>query len=494
MLSNVEFPSILLVLDQHLLKTGLFARQCDIMTVLMTSIPERSDDRRAVERRLLVVDDDSTVLDLISAKLDSDGYAVTTAESAEAALSLVGKADFDLVITDLMLPGIDGFTLTEVLKTKHPAVGVIVITGMTDVDSAVRAMRSGADDYISKPFNLEHMAISVERTLEKQALIIENKNYQQFLEQRVREATRDQRKALTELRETKDYLENLIESSVDAIISFSTEGQVQFCNPGAEVIFGQSSAEIIGHHLYEFCALGKDDADKLIATILLQGKVQNYEIEISSEGDQPLIASISGSVLKDVDGKRIGIIAIFKDISEQKQLELELQDLSIKDNLTSLYNQRHFYGVLQKEMARANRQNHPLCLLLLDLDNFKQLNDTRGHLAGDRILERVGQIMKECTREHVDYSFRYGGDEFTIILTETTPKQAVEVAERIKQLVPDSLEEETLTLSIGLSEFTDSATGLEEFINSADQAMYAAKKAGGNRISIANSTPPPSGV
>ena len=455
----------------------------------MTSKQENPGDSLVAENRLLVVDDDSTVLDLISTKLSLEGYSVTTAESAEAALSMIRKKDFDLIVTDLMLPGIDGFTLTEVLKTKHPTVGVIVITGMADVESAVRAMQAGADDYISKPFNLEHMAISVERTLEKQKLIIENKNYQQFLEQRVREATRDQRKALAELRETKDYLENLIESSVDTIISFSTVGQVQFCNPSAEILFGHSSAEIMGRQLYEFCALGKEDADKLIATILLQGKVQNYEIEISSESEQPLIASISGSVLKDEDGKRIGIIAIFKDISEQKQLELELQDLSIKDNLTSLFNQRHFYGVLQKEMARANRQNHPLCLLLLDLDNFKQLNDTRGHLAGDRILERVGQIMKECTREHVDYSFRYGGDEFTIILTETTPKQAVEVAERIKQLVPESLDEETLTLSIGLSEFTDSSVGLEEFINSADQAMYAAKKAGGNRISIADSNP-----
>jgi diguanylate cyclase (GGDEF)-like protein/PAS domain S-box-containing protein len=451
----------------------------------MTSTPEKPRDPVAVQHRLLIVDDDATVLDLISTKLGSEGHSVRTAESAEDALSMVRKEEFDLVITDLMLPGIDGFTLTEVLKTKHPTVGVIVITGMTDVESAVRAMQSGADDYISKPFNLDHMAISVERALEKQELIIENRNYQHFLEQRVREATRELRKALAELRETKDYLANLIESSVDAIISFSTEGEIQFCNPGSEAIFGYPSAEIIGRHLYEFCMLGKEDADKLIATILLQGKVKNYEIEISSENEQPLIASISGSVLKDEHGKRIGIIAIFKDISEQKQLEIELQELSIKDNLTSLYNQRHFYGVLQKEMARANRQNHPLCLLLLDLDNFKRLNDTRGHLAGDRILERVGQIMKECTREHVDYSFRYGGDEFTIILTETTPKQAIEVAERIKQLVPESLQEETLTLSIGLSEFTDSVS-LEQFIHSADQAMYAAKKAGGNRVSIAD--------
>ncbi len=135
-------------------------------------------------------------------------------------------------------------------------------------------------------------------------------------------------------------------------------------------------------------------------------------------------------------------------------------------------------------MTRAARQKHSLCLLLLDLDNFKQLNDTRGHLAGDRILERVGTIINDCTREHVDYAFRYGGDEFTIILTETTVQQAFEVAERIKQLLPQSLKEEHLTLSIGLAEFRDSLA-LEDFINSADKAMYEAKKAGGNRIAHA---------
>jgi len=449
------------------------------------------EDKGTVEYKLLIIDDDPTVLELIATKLEAEGYFCRTADNAEAALSMVQKEDFDVVMTDLMLPGIDGFTLTEVLKTKHPRIGVIVITGMTDMDSAVRAMKAGADDYISKPLNLDHMAISIERTLEKRNLILENKNYQQFLEQRVREATREQRKALTELKKTKDYLENLIESSVDAIISLDKDGIVQFCNQGTENLFGHPVGEIMGRQLGDFCIGKRKAADKLIATILLQGKVQSYEIEFVPEDGRSIIASMSASVLKDTNGERIGIIAIFKDITEQKKLENELQELSIKDNLTSLYNQRHFYRMLEKEMARATRQNHPMCLLLLDLDNFKQLNDSKGHLAGDRILERTGHIIKECTREHVDYTFRYGGDEFTIILTETSPQQAYEVAERIKQLLPQSLQDATLTLSIGLAEYSNSAS-LEDFINSADKAMYAAKKAGGNRIALAKMTKIPS--
>ncbi|GAB4339648.1 MAG: hypothetical protein Kow0099_14900 [Candidatus Abyssubacteria bacterium] len=436
------------------------------------------------EKKILIVDDEPLVLDIVSTKLEAEGYSVTTAENAEAALALARERTFDLVITDLLMPGIDGFTLTEVLKTKYPTTGIIAITGRTDVESAVRAMKIGADDFITKPFNLEHLVISVQRTLEKQRLIIENKNYQQYLEQRVLEATKEQQAILLELRATKEYLENLIESCVDAIISLNMEGQIQFCNPWTENLLDRPVNDILGRQLSDFCAGGKEAADKLIATILVQGKVQNYEIELASDS-RKLVASMSASVLEDTEGKRTGIICIFKDVTEQKKLERELQELSIKDNLTSLFNQRHFYRTLQKEMARAARQKHPLSLLLLDLDNFKQFNDTEGHLAGDRILEQVGEIIKDCTREHVDYAFRYGGDEFTIILTETTPSQALEVAERIRRSLSQSFNN-NLSLSIGLAEFRGSL-GLEEFIDLADKAMYQAKKSGGNRIAMAPS-------
>jgi diguanylate cyclase (GGDEF)-like protein/PAS domain S-box-containing protein len=442
------------------------------------------DGKKNLDYKLLIVDDDPDVLELIVTKLRSEGYSCATAENAETALSMVTKEIFDVVLTDLILPGIDGFTLTEVLKAKHPTIGILAITGRADVDGAVRAMKAGADDYITKPFNFDHLIISLERTLEKQKLIVENKNYQQFLEQRIFDATREQENALTELRKTKEYLENLIESSVDSIISLDTQGNIQFCNAWTENLFGHPVNEIHGKPLAAFCKNGHEGADKLVYTTLAQGRYQNYEVEIASEEEESIIASVSASVLQDTEGKKTGIIAIFKDITKQKTLERELQELSIKDNLTSLYNQRHFYRLLQNEMTRAARQNRPLCLLLLDLDNFKQLNDSRGHLAGDKILEKVAMIIKDCTREHVDYTFRYGGDEFTIILTETHPQQALEVAERIKHQLPRSLKEAPLTLSMGLSEFTDSLT-LEDFINSADKAMYESKRLGGNCITLA---------
>ncbi|RJP17645.1 MAG: diguanylate cyclase [Candidatus Abyssobacteria bacterium SURF_5] len=436
------------------------------------------------ERKLLIVDDDPDLLELIKTKLEAENYSCEAAPNVETALALVRERQFDLVISDLRLPGIDGFTFIEVLKAKYPALGIIVITGMAEIESAVKAMRAGADDYLTKPFNLDHMVISIERTLEKQRLIIENRDYQQFLEQRVREATQEQRKVFHELRKTKEYLENLIESCVDAIISFDLNGKIRFCNRSTENLLGRPVAEVLGQHICTFCSGGRPAAERLIKTIHLQQKVRNCEIELLSvSSNQITTASVSASLLQDVEDSDLAIIAIFKDITEQKKLQTELQELSIKDNLTSLFNQRHFYRVLEKEMIRAARQKHPLCLLLLDLDNFKQFNDSQGHLAGDRILEQVGSIINECTREYVDHAFRYGGDEFTIILSETTIRQATEVAERIQRSLKQAFSG-ALSLSIGLAQFR-AGLELENFINSADKAMYNAKRAGGNQIALA---------
>lgn len=155
-----------------------------------------------------------------------------------------------------------------------------------------------------------------------------------------------------------------------------------------------------------------------------------------------------------------------------------LQEVSIRDNLTGLYNQRHFYHVLEQEVERARRQEHPLSLLLLDVDGFKNYNDTRGHQEGDEVLIGLGEVIRESIRRNVDSGFRYGGDEFTVVLPETTRKQAKSVAERI---VWAFAERGQATLSIGLVDFKP-IYDLRQFIKLADEAMYKAKHQGGNRV------------
>ena len=165
----------------------------------------------------------------------------------------------------------------------------------------------------------------------------------------------------------------------------------------------------------------------------------------------------------------------------------KLEELAITDGLTKLYNLRHFYNQLEIEIGRSNRYGHSLSLLLLDIDNFKMYNDSYGHLEGDKILVRLSQIIKSCLR-NMDSAYRYGGEEFTVILPETKGKEAKNVANRIKTAVelerfflePDKIS--TITISIGLTEYFKKEQ-LSTFIKRADQAMYNSKAKGRNRIS-----------
>jgi len=167
--------------------------------------------------------------------------------------------------------------------------------------------------------------------------------------------------------------------------------------------------------------------------------------------------------------------------TELKRANKRLEELSITDDLTGIYNRRHFYDKLSQEIARADRHQRPLSLLMFDVDHFKSYNDTHGHLAGNRILERVGRIVSEEIRE-VDMGFRYGGDEFTLILPETSKENARVVAERIRKAFEKCKFDET-TLSIGIAQY-DVKSDLDILIKHADEAMYKAKNRGGNKIEI----------
>lgn len=172
---------------------------------------------------------------------------------------------------------------------------------------------------------------------------------------------------------------------------------------------------------------------------------------------------------------------------ERNRILNKLENLAITDGLTKLYNLRHFYHLLEIEIDRCHRYGHPLALMLLDIDNFKVYNDTYGHLEGDKVLVRIGQIIHSCRRT-IDSAFRYGGEEFTVILPETTAQEANNVANRIKSAVefenffPEPGNTVNVTISIGVTEYYNKES-LSAFIKRADQAMYLSKERGRNAIS-----------
>ncbi len=160
----------------------------------------------------------------------------------------------------------------------------------------------------------------------------------------------------------------------------------------------------------------------------------------------------------------------------------ELQELSIRDDLTRLYNKRYFNQRMKAEFIRARRQNRPLCVLLFDLDNFKAFNDAEGHLEGDKVLRQTSEIVLRSIRDHVDSAFRYGGDEFTVILPEIKEDEALAVGERIRSHV-EKANQGRVTVSMGLVEYKEEYD-IISMIRYADRAMYIAKNKGGNRIHV----------
>ena len=182
-------------------------------------------------------------------------------------------------------------------------------------------------------------------------------------------------------------------------------------------------------------------------------------------------------------------------LDERDKMIKELKRITIKDSLTGLYNSRHFFDQLEKELKRAERYMHPISLIFIDVDNFKRINDTYGHMLGDKILSLIAKKIKSCLRSH-DTAYRFAGDEFTILLPETISRKAKLVADRIlakfshESLIINGKEIPKTTLSIGIIEYQKNEDK-EQFVHRADLTMYESKRQGGNRVTISTDVEAP---
>jgi diguanylate cyclase (GGDEF)-like protein len=294
------------------------------------------------DTNILIVDDEIGVRDSMHEFIEMAGFHSTIASSAEEAIDQLKKNNIQVVITDIMLPGMGGLELTKLIKRKFNT-DVIVMTGYSGDYSYEEAINMGASDFVIKPVRLEELLLRLKRVLKERELT--------------------------------------------------------------------------------------------------QERVRMME---------------------------------------------KLQRLAITDGLTKLHNSRSFYSQLEVEVDRFNRYKHPLSLLLLDIDHFKEYNDNYGHLEGDKVLVRISQLIKACLRK-LDTAYRYGGEEFTVILPETSGEEAVLVAERIRKTIqtekfkPESAKELGITISIGVAQY-DAEEQLSTFIQRADKAMYHSKQQGRNRV------------
>lgn len=428
-----------------------------------------------MNERILIIDDEESVLDILREHLQGEGFTCETTTRPGDALETLTPGAFDVIVTDLRMPGVSGIEVVERARQCDPNLAIIVVTAVVEVTNAVQAMRLGADDYVLKPFDLNEISLAVSNSLEKRRLIAENRRYQDQLEERMADAERD-------LKETNTYLENLLNSAVDAIMATDSQARIRFSNRGAQQLLGYSETELHELHLWDILIGGREEYDYLHRVTSIDSPIQNYESEFRHKNGETIPVSISLSKMQSDGDHTPTVLAICKDITEQKRLEMELKEMTIRDSLTGLYNQRSFYDKLRAEVERAKRQKYPLTLLFIDVDNFKSYNDSHDHLAGDRVLEEIGSVIRECTRQHVDLGFRYGGDEFTVILPEAPEAQARQIAERIRTTF-QSKRFDLLTLSIGLMAYNEKYSE-RAFVQFTDSMMYEAKRAGGNQVRV----------
>jgi two-component system, cell cycle response regulator len=445
---------------------------------------------------VLLVDDERFARTVYADYLRAAGYDVEVAQDAEAALNVLRQRRFDVLLTDVILPGSSGLDLLAAAKQLDPALEVAVITALDRVDPAVRAMKSGASDYLVKPVTPEQLQLAVQRCLSTRALLAENKTLRAHLE--LFEA--GQRIAATLDR--------------DKLVPMALETVARSCRTAAAVLMERTEESgwiLSGAHGID-CQAAADLLALCEPTLQRLAPDSTARVELTP-GD--LVALAPRAVLLPVtadDGELVGAAAVLvageldvpgaeaaaflcrnlglalRNLGRLKQVE----HLAYLDDLTHLYNTRYLDVALDRELSGGR----PFSILFLDLDHFKSVNDQHGHLAGSRVLVEVGRVLRSCVRDE-DVLVRYGGDEYVVVLTGTDSGGGLKVAERIRRAVEDHrfLSREgsrvRITASIGLASFPEHAGGKSEILDLADRAMYRGKQSTRNVVYIASKDLPP---
>ena len=293
-------------------------------------------------------------------------------------------------------------------------------------------------------------------------------------------------------------LSAIVESSREIIISKTLDGIITSWNTGAEEIYGYTEAEMIGKSISILVPPDRTDEMPQILDQIKSGlPVNRFETVRRRKDGQFIEVSLSISPIRNEKGEILAASTIGSDITERKQaderirqLNAELEQQASTDYLTHLANGRYFMRRGAEEFKRAQRYTLPLALLMLDIDEFKKVNDTYGHEAGDAALQQVGLVLKSNVRE-IDILGRLGGDEFAVLLPNTSRSDATVLGERIRQSIanmniqtPGNGLLKPITISLGVAADTPGMSGIDELLRNGDAAMYRAKNSGGNRVEV----------
>jgi two-component system cell cycle response regulator len=469
--------------------------------------------------KIFVVDDDEALLQTLGWILKDKGYDVVPLPTGGDLLERIEVEFPDLVLLDIMMPKIDGLEILEQVKSeeKWKDLPILMLSSMPPEEATVRALGLGATDYIAKPFRVRELLARIDARLKEAKEL-----------KRVREEARSRAEMVDILHEVTDSLKpdeiyHILTRRVARALQLSKCSMVS-SQPGSnsgvvvaaaenpmlrnleisldkypelkEALNTQRVVMVEDVHtdpLYENVrrewerdGVRVPTRSSIVLPFSLRGEAAGVFFLRTTVDDEPLTphdASFAEAVIKAA----INAVERAYDLEAAKSDRERFQMMANTDPLTGCVNRRAMLDRLEKELARARRYRHQLTVLMIDIDWFKDINDTRGHLVGDSVLRKLGDILRQEARQ-VDIVARYGGEEFTVILPDTDLEGGTTFAERLRDRVAkydfaevgDALH---ATVSIGVATFTENEEmKAEAIVERSDAALYRAKQAGRNKV------------
>jgi diguanylate cyclase (GGDEF)-like protein/PAS domain S-box-containing protein len=407
--------------------------------------------------------------------LRAEGYLTLTAASASEALTAISKSPPDLILLDVMMPGMDGYELAATLKADPVTLNIpiIMLTAQIDRAACLSGLKAGAEEFLTKPFESAELRLRVRNLLRLKAFSDFLRNHSSILERQVQARAAD----LHQFRAAMDH-------SADAITLVDRK-TLRFVDVNATAcrMFGYTREEMLQIGPAQLHA-GTNEELRLQYDAIIAGGVadDSNETRMRHRDGSRLFVEVHRHAQRS--GADWIIVAVLRNVTEHKEAAKRLIRIAHFDALTGLPNRTLFYRNLARAVARAPVRGWCVALLCIDLDHFKNVNDTRGHALGDELLCQVSSRLLQCVRIR-DTVARLGGDEFGVILAARDGEQRAHlVANRIRETmcVPFVLKdhEVTVTASVGIALSPDDAADADTLIQYADTAMYQAKGAGRN--------------
>jgi diguanylate cyclase (GGDEF)-like protein/PAS domain S-box-containing protein len=432
-----------------------------------------------LDSKILIVDDRAANITLLETLLRQEGYLhVDSTKYPTTVCDLYQRNRYDLILLDLLMPGMDGFQVMENLKKIEGSERLSILVVTAQPDHKLRAMQAGAKDFISKPFDHSEMLTRIHYVLEVGELKRRASDYNKRLEETVEKRT-------VELRRSEKMFRELAANIPQALCIRDMDRQtIEYVNPawtklsGLSIVPGDPVAKARGTIQPKDAGWLTHERRKLPAT----ATTAEYRLV---KPDKSVRWAVTRSFpIANPSGGKPWLVEITEDVTQRRESQEQLLKLARLDVLTGLPNRAVLYESLQDLINRTQDNSSSVSLLLLDVDQFKNVNDTLGHTAGDALLREFAARLGQCIRPG-DIVGRLGGDEFAAILVAPeNSSAATDVASRICERLrtPFLLEDQrvSVTASIGIANCPVDAVDMEALFRSADTAMYAAKAAGRN--------------